>query len=220
MTMELTPAAPRPWQAPRAKTLLFAFIGLLYAYVLWTNETFLFNKSDPEWAHIAPFQMWLLPHGLTAALALFLAPFQFSERLRRKYLIVHKTMGYLYIAGCYVGAPLGLYIQWIEEKLGTFSHSFTIATALDMANWVFATTMALIMIRQGKVQQHRQWMTRSFACALIFLEVRAISHFFSLPEADAEIIVWGCVAAAFPLADLALQIEESLRTKTRRTVRA
>src|ERR1700748_1336471 len=122
MTMELTPAAPRPWQAPRAKALLFAFIGLLYAYVLWTNEAFLFNKSDPEWAHIAPFQMWLLPHGLTAALALFLAPFQFSERLRRKYLIVHKTMGYLYIAGCYVGAPLGLYIQWIEEKLGTFSH--------------------------------------------------------------------------------------------------
>src|SRR3954467_11252452 len=98
MTIELTPAAPRPWPGLRAKTLLFTAIGAMYLYVLWTNETFLFDKADPEWQHIAPFQALLLPHGLAAALALFLAPFQFSERLRRKYVTVHKTFGYLYIA--------------------------------------------------------------------------------------------------------------------------
>ena len=38
---------------------LFAFIALMYAYVLWTNENFLVNSKDPEWAHIAPFR-WLL----------------------------------------------------------------------------------------------------------------------------------------------------------------
>ena len=218
MTMEMTPAAP--WQAPaRPKTLLFVAIGAMYVYVLLTNETFLFNKSDPEWQHIAPFQMWLLPHGLAAALALFLAPFQFSERLRRKYVTVHKSFGYLYIAGCYIGAPIGLYIQWFEERLGIFPRSFTIATAMDMIIWIFATTMALIFIRQGKVQQHRQWMTRSFACALIFLEVRVIWRFFNLPESAVEMILWSCVAAAFPLADLVLQIDESRRVRAR-TVRA
>jgi hypothetical protein len=129
-------------------------------------------------------------------------------------------MGYLYIAGVYVGAPLGVYIQWTEEKLGTFSHSFTIGTIMDAANWVLATTVALVMIRSGKMAQHRQWMIRSFACALIFLEVRTILVFFKLPEAAAEIVVWSCVAAAFPLADLVLQIEETLRTKARRPVRA
>jgi len=216
MTIELTPGAPRAWQTPRPKTLLFAGIGLMYVYVLYNVEAFLFNKSDPEWAHIAPFQWWLLPHGMAAAFALFLGPFQFSERLRRKYVMVHKTFGYLYIAGCYVGAPLGLYIQWIEEKLGTFSHSFTIATALDAGIWMFATTMALIMIRSGRMQQHRQWMIRSFACALIFLEARVILVFFQLPEPAAETVVWACVAAAFPLADLVLQIDELLRQRSRR----
>jgi uncharacterized membrane protein len=219
MTMELTPATPKAWQPPRAKTLLFIAISAMYLYVLWTNETFLFDQTDPEWQHIAPFQTLLLPHGVAAALALFLAPFQFSERLRRKYVTVHKTCGYLYIAGCYIGAPIGLYIQWIEEKMGTFSRSFTIATAMDMALWMFATTMALIMIRQGKIQQHRQWMTRSFACALIFLEVRTIWHVFALPESAVEIIIWACIAAAFPLADLVLQIDESRRT-ARRPARA
>jgi uncharacterized membrane protein len=219
MTIELTPGAPRAFKAPRAKTILFALIGLMYVYVLYNVEGFLFNKADPEWTHIAPFQWWLLPHGMAAAFALFLGPFQFSERLRKKYVIVHKTFGYLYIAGCYVGAPLGLYIQWVEEKLGTYSHGFTIGTMLDAGIWMFATTMALVMIRSGRMQQHRQWMIRSFACALIFLEVRAIMVFFQLPEPMVEYVVWGCVAAAFPIADLVLQIDELRRQKSR-TARA
>ena len=218
MTVDISPS-PRGFQMPRAKTLLFTAIAAMYVFVLLTVESFLFDKSNPEWQHIAPFQWWLLPHGLAAACALFLGPFQFSERLRRKYVMVHKTFGYLYIAGCYVGAPLGLYIQWMEEKLGNFSHSFTIATALDAGIWIFATTMALIMIRTKRMQQHRQWMIRSFACALIFLEARVILVTFHVPEAAVETVVWGCVAAAFPLADLVLQIDELLRQKAR-TVRA
>jgi hypothetical protein len=214
--MELSSGKPKPFLTVSSKTILFALIGVMYAYVLYNVEGFLFNKSDPEWKHIAPFQMWLLPHGLAAACALFLGPFQFSERLRRKYVMVHKTFGYLYIAGCYIGAPLGIYIQWFEEKLGTFSHSFTIAIVMDAAIWIFATTMALIMIRTKRMQQHRQWMIRSFACALIFLEVRAILVFFQLPEPADEAVVWACVAAAFPLADLVLQIDELRRQKSRR----
>jgi hypothetical protein len=216
MTLELTPGAPKPWQSPRAKTLLFAGIGLMYVYVLVTTESFLWDKTSPEWTHIEPFKTILLPHGLAAALALFLGPFQFSERLRRKYITLHKTCGYLYIAGCYIGAPLGLYIQWFEEKLGTYSHSFTIATVMDAAIWIFATTMALIMIRTKRMQQHRQWMIRSFACALIFLEVRVIMVFFQLPEPAVEAVVWACVAAAFPIADLILQADEVLRQRARR----
>lgn len=217
MTMELSPDAPKGWRTPRAKTLLFAAIGLMYVYVFVTTESFLFDKSHPTWAHIEPFKTILLPHGLAAAFALFLGPFQFSERLRRRYVMLHKTFGYFYIAGCYIGAPLGLYIQWFEEKLGTYSHSFTIATAMDAAIWIFATTMALFMIRTKRIQQHRQWMVRSFACALIFLEVRVILVFFQLSETAAETVVWACVAAAFPLADLVLQIEEfMMRSRSNR----
>lgn len=219
MTMELSSGKPKPFLTVNSKTILFTLIGVMYAYVLYNVEGFLFNKSDPEWAHIAPFQLWLLPHGLAAAFALFLGPFQFSERLRRKYVTLHKTFGYLYIAGCYIGAPLGIYIQRFEEKMGTFSHSFTIATILDAGIWMFATTMALYMIRNGRMAQHRQWMIRSFACALIFLEARVILVFFRLPENAGEYVVWGCVAAAFPLADLVLQIDE-LRRQKARTARA
>jgi hypothetical protein len=214
MTMELSSGTRRLLPPLRAKTLLFALIAVMYIYVLVTNETFLIDKADPEWAHIAPFKVWLLPHGMAAAFALFLGPFQFSERLRRKYIMAHKTFGYLYIAGCYIGAPLGIYIEWFEERLGA-ARSFTMAAGADAVLWIFATSMALWMIRTKRMQQHRQWMIRSFACALIFLEVRAISVFFHVPETLSETVVWCCVAAAYPIADLVLQIDEMLRQRAR-----
>jgi uncharacterized membrane protein len=217
MTIELSTPVPGPLQRfkwPRAKYLLFGSIALMYAYVLWTNESFLVNSKDPEWLHISPFRMILLPHGLAAAFALFLGPLQFSERLRRKYITVHRVTGYLYITGCYIGAPLGIYIQYFEERLGD-TRSFTLAAAADAAIWILATSMALIFIRQKKIQQHRQWMTRSFACALIFLEVRLILTAFSIPTAAAETVVWCCVVAAYPIADLVLQLEELLRQRAR-----
>jgi uncharacterized membrane protein len=184
----------------------------MYAYVLWNNESFLLNAKDPEWVHIHSFRWWLLPHGLLAACALFLGPLQFSDRLRRRFAKAHRVMGRFYVAGVILGAPLGIYIQYFEERMGT-SRSFTIGAGADAALWIFATIMAMAFILRGKVQQHRQWMTRSFACALIFLEVRAVLGVFRIPERFSEIVVWCCVAAAYPIADFALQMQELYRTR-------
>jgi len=49
--------------------------------------------------------------------------------------------------------------------------------------------------------------------------VLAIMVLFRIPEQYAEIVVWCCVVAAFPIADLVLQIEEMLRSRAR-TARA
>jgi len=52
--------------------------------------------------------------------------------------------------------------------------------------------------------------------ALVFFEVRLISGLFGLDDSNTagEIIVWTCVALAMPLADVVLQFQESLRTRT------
>jgi uncharacterized membrane protein len=199
----------------RPKYVFFALLALVYAYVLFHNESFLLNKADPEWQHIASFKWWLLPHGLAAAFALFLGPLQFSDRLRQRYAKAHRVLGRLYVAGVVVGAPLGIYIQYLGESLGE-TRSFTIATVFDAGIWLTCTAIALTFILQGKVQQHRIWMTRSFACALIFLEVRLIMGVFHLGPQYIETVVWGCVAVAVPLGDIALQIQENLRTRASR----
>jgi uncharacterized membrane protein len=201
----------------RPKYLLFAFIGLMYVYVLSHNESFLINNADPEWSHIATFKWFLLPHGLAAGCALLLAPFQFSERLRRRFTKLHRVMGRFYVGGVLLGAPMGIYIQHFESVHlypgDPVSLSLVWATVADAGVWMFATIMAFTFILQHKVQLHRLWMSRSYACAIIFLEVRVIQGVFSIDEKFTEIIVWFCVAAAFPLADLVLQLQENLRTR-------
>jgi len=153
----------------RPKYLLFAAMGLMLAYVIPHDESFLVHTKDPMWQHYEPFKWWLLPHGIAGACALLLGPMQFSDRLRNRFTQVHRVVGRIYVAGVFVAAPLGIYIQYFQERMGD-PRSFSVAAAVDAALWMITTAIALVFILKGKVQEHRQWMTRSFAVALVFLE--------------------------------------------------
>jgi uncharacterized membrane protein YozB (DUF420 family) len=78
------------------------------------------------------------------------------------------------------------------------------------------TGIAFYCIRQRKIQQHRQWMTRSYAVALVFFEVRLISGIFGFDDSNAagETIIWICLALAIPLADVVLLIQDSWRSRS------
>ncbi len=186
----------------------------MMGYVLYHNERFLINTADPAWQHYQPFKWWLLPHGLAGACALFLGPMQFSDRLRQRYLRLHKTIGWIYVAGALIVAPLGAYIQYFEGRTGG-SFSFTMAAASDAAMLMLTTAIALFFVLRGNIQQHRQWMTRSYAVALVFLEVRVISGVFGFDNSPiaGEIIVWMGVIFAVPLADIVLNWRDFTRAK-------
>lgn len=82
---------------------------------------------------------------------------------------------------------------------------------------MLTTAIALAFIRKGKVQQHRQWMTRSFGTGpLIFLEVRVILGLTGVgkygPHAI-ETVVWICTASSIFVADIVLQLQELLRNR-------
>ncbi len=199
----------------RSKYLLFAFIGLMVAYVLRHNEHFLIDARDPAWQHYQPFKWKLLPHGLAGACALLLGPMQFSDRLRQRFTKFHRVVGRFYVAGVFIAAPFGFYIQHFEERMGA-PRSFSIAAAVDATLWMLTTGIALAFILNGKIQQHRQWMTRSFAVALVFLEVRVIlgvTGWERLGIAATETVVWVCLGFSILLADLVLQWQELRRTR-------
>lgn len=198
-----------------AKSLVFAVIVLMMAYVVQHNEGFLVDHGDPEWQHIEPFKWWLLFHGVAGACALVLVPLQFSDWLRSRFTKVHRVMGWTYISGVFILAPLGVLIQYLEEHTGA-PRSFTIAATVDATLLISTTGTALYFILNRKIQQHRQWMTRSYAVALVFFEVRLISGVLGLDDsgdAVGETIVWICVAFAIPLADFVLQLQDSRRSR-------
>jgi uncharacterized membrane protein len=196
------------------KYFLFAFIGSMVAYVLWHNESFLINRTDPVWQHYHPFRWWLLPHGLAGACAIMLGPLQFSDRLRQRFTKFHRVVGRIYVAGALIVAPLGAYIQFFEERMGG-ARSFSIAALVDAILLMLTTAIAFAFILNGKVQQHRQWMTRSFAVAVVFLEVRVVGGITGWDKSPAviETIVWSCLAFSLLTADIVLQLQELRRSR-------
>ncbi len=198
----------------RTKYSLFAAIGLMLAYVIPHDESFLVHPKDPIWQHYEPFKWWLLPHGIAGACALLLGPMQFSDRLRQRFSQFHRVVGRIYVAGVFLAAPLGFYIEYFQERMGG-ARSFTIAAAVDAVLWMGTTGIAMVFILKGKAQEHRQWMTRSFAVALVFLEGRVIggvTGWENLGDRASETIVWVCLAFSILAADLVLQWQKPGRS--------
>jgi len=188
----------------------------MFVYVLLHDESFLVNRRDPIWSHYEPFKWLLLPHGVAGACALLLGPMQFSDRLRCRFGKLHRVLGRIYVAGVFIAGPLGVYIQYFEERLAE-SRSFTIAAMVDAALLMGTTGIALAFILKGKVEQHRQWMTRSFAVALVFLGGRVVggvTGWENLGNHIDETIVWACLALSILSADLVLQFQELRCTHT------
>ena len=211
-----TAAAPGvSWLRP--KYFVFAFIFAMMAYVLNHNERFLFSSNDPAWAHFGVFKWWLLPHGVGAGCALLLGPLQFSDRLRKKYTKLHRVLGRIYVGGVLLGAPIGAYIQYrFDELIFGAGRSFTIATIVDASILMATTVIALSFAMRGKIQLHRQWMTRSYAVAIVFLEVRVIGGLGGWDEnlRVTEMIVWTCIAMSLLFADIVIHWQELKAAKS------
>jgi len=191
--------------------VVFAFIAAMMAYVMYHNERFLVRPSDPAWAHYSKYGWWLVTHGVAGASALLLAPMQFSDRLRKRYTKLHRVTGWIYVVGALVLAPLGGYIQYMAEGLEGGPRSFTLLAVTDAAMLSVATLIALVFAVRRRITQHRQWMTRSYAIALVFFEGRLILGVTGLETAGVEIVqavIWSCLSASVLLADIAIDAHE------------
>jgi len=102
-------------------------------------------------------------------------------------------------------APLGSYIQYYQERMG-MPRSFTILAVVDAVMLIVTTSIAFLFAYKRKIAQHRQWMTRSYAVALVFISGRFVAGVTGWDFASIETqqaIIWSCLALSILLADLA-----------------
>lgn len=204
-----------------AKYVVFTTIGLASVYVLYHNERFLIDSSHPVWQHYQPFKWWLLPHAVFGAIVLLFAPLQFSDRLRQRYTKAHRVMGRLYVVGALILAPIGAYIQFYQERIG-MPRSFTVLAAVDAAMLMGATALAFVFAYRRKIALHKQWATRSYAIALVFIAgrfVMGITGWETLGVEIVQAIIWSCLALSVPLADVAIHWKD-LRSTAAAPVRS
>jgi uncharacterized membrane protein len=108
-------------------------------------------------------------HVFASAVALLLGPFQFSARLRRARLHLHRWMGRIYLGvGVLIGGLSGLY-------LAPFAFGGPVArlgfAALALC-WLYSGWRAYCAIRRGLIDEHRKWMVRNFSLAFAAVTLR------------------------------------------------
>ena len=205
----------------KAKYVVFSIIAVATVYVMQHNERFLIDSKHPAWQHYGPFKWWLLPHGIFGAIVLLFGPFQFSDRLRRRFTKAHRVMGRFYVIGALGLAPLGAYIQYFQERMGA-PRSFTMLGIVDAAMLMSVTIIAFVFAFKRKIALHRQWATRSYAVALVFIGGRFVLGVTGWEKLGVEIVqavIWSCLALSVPLADFALNWRE-LRSRSAAGVKA
>src|SRR5688572_20681186 len=193
-----------------AKYVVFSIIAVATVYVIFHNERFVVDSAHPAWQRYEPFKWWLLPHAVFGSIVLLFAPFQFSDRLRQRFTRAHRVMGRMYVLGAFVLAPTGAYIQYYQEQFGG-PRSFTILGAVDAFMLMGATAFAGLFAYKRKIALHRQWATRSYAIALVFIAgrfVMGVTGWEALGVEIVQAIIWSCLAFSVLLGDVAIHWRE------------
>lgn len=202
-TIAAAPAS-RARSGSQAKLILFLIFFAVTAFVTYMKNARIFDPSSEIARHFAPATLFLIPHAIFAGLAMVMGAFQFSNRLRRRYLGAHRVMGYIYVVSVMVGAPFAIPLA---ARVDT--PSLVAASAVQAFGWMFCTGVALYCIRIGNVQQHRRWMIRGYPFAMIFTVARLIIPIPPILHSGfvgIEIVVWTTIALAAFLPSVILEL--------------
>lgn len=185
-------ALPRP--RSQGKAIFFAVFLTVTVFVTYMKNAQVFDPSSRIAQHFAPVRLFVAVHAFFAALALLLGVFQFSNRLRARYLKVHRVLGYIYVVSVFISVPFSIPVALKIDSL-----SLTAASVAQGFGWMVTTAIALYCVRNGNVAQHRRWMIRSYPFAMVFTVARLvipIPPILKMGFTGIEMVVWSAIVLA------------------------
>ncbi len=118
--------------------------------------------GDPEfWARFDTQPLLSGMHVLGAGLALLIGGFQFSGRIRQKFINLHRWLGRTYLSAALVGGIGGFAIALNADGGLVAKFGFAMLAVV----WLYSSGQAYTAIRAKDIATHREWMMRSFALA-------------------------------------------------------
>ncbi|WP_299742313.1 DUF2306 domain-containing protein [Rossellomorea sp. y25] len=152
-----------------------SFLFLLIIVLAWFGHTFSKNFIvDPDFSrfleHKGSFELlenhlwtfFLRTHIILSLVALCAGPIALLKRSRKGTATLHKYAGRFYVLSIFLNAIPALYVSFYATG-GWIS--FLGFLCLNVV-WTGTTYLAYKKIRQGKVADHKRWMTRSYAVTL------------------------------------------------------
>lgn len=166
-TASLRPLPVRSYRKP----VLWIAIALMALSVLLTVELPLFRTDSPHRHRLLVQNFVLIPHVLSGLAAFLIGPFQFSTRLRKRNLRLHRILGKVYVIAIFISVPSALFLA----SGSGFPYPLIIAADSQAVLWFLCTAAAFLTARNRHIAQHRVWMIRSYSVTLIFFTSRLLA---------------------------------------------
>ena len=164
-------ALPKPRHAVYRPGLVIIPLAALLATAFFLAVALPYLALDPRvLARYGSRGGWVLIHIAAGAVALLTGPVQLWLGVSRRAMRVHRRLGRAYVTSVGISSAAAFYLA-AHTSLG-WVFAFGI-TGLGIA-WVVTTTLAIAAIRRGFIQQHREWMIRSYVVTFAFVTFRAM----------------------------------------------
>lgn len=140
-------------------------------------------------------------HVILGGIYLALAPLQFVQRIRTRWLAYHRWMGRGLVA---IGLVIGVTALFMGIVFPTAGWPQSIVNTLFGLLFLVALILGVSHVRRGRIALHREWMLRAFAIGLAIATTRLISvpaiiWIGNPTEQQAGLIVLGSFTASFLL---------------------
>jgi uncharacterized membrane protein YozB (DUF420 family) len=199
----------------RRRVMLATFLIGVACIAVWYLVRFVVPYAAVDPAYYDYFWPWryaLWAHlggGLTA---LLIGPVQLWLGLTRQHRQVHRVLGRFYLGAVVVSLSGAAYL--IVKELAT---DWVFAGGLLglACAWTVTTAMGYVAIRHGRIQQHQEWMIRSYVVASAFVFFRVfvdVLHAFGVqspkgvqtPE-ELKLAAWFCWSIPLLVAEVLIQ---------------
>jgi Predicted membrane protein (DUF2306) len=159
----------RAARTPEQDSKAFLIVPILVA--LWFLNSFAFEYLTGERDRFGiywPRHEWLYVHIVAGMLALLVGPIQFWLGLNRREKLLHRILGGAYVLAVFSSGGAALYLARHTD----FGWVFGMGMIVMSLAWMMSTSLAAISIFLHLVEQHREWMTRSYVMTFGFVTFR------------------------------------------------
>jgi uncharacterized membrane protein len=185
-----TAPAPPPKRGGLGRNIFLGVLALsvaaalLIAWSRWGSFDPNMGSQARDRAHIQfspaehPLYFWmLLGHIMGSSIALAAGVFQLVRGIRDRYPRVHRYTGRVYV---FAGVIPAVFFALVVEAFWPFSTVTAVSQVALAVLWGFVTIVGFRFRRQGRIEDHRRWMLRSYALTASVLVELAINPFVEL----------------------------------------
>jgi uncharacterized membrane protein len=211
----------------RFRWRLFAFLAaaILIAGIYLVRFVGPYLSFDPvDYDYFWPWRFALWAHLGGGLIALLTGPIQIWLGLTRQRLPLHRTLGKVYLGAATLGLSGAYYLIAHEIASDWVFDAGLLGLALA---WTLTTGIGYLAIRRGLIQQHRDWMIRSYVVAFSFVFFRVfidLVHSLGIRSGSAtgtgeeyKLAAWLCWAVPLLVAEPLIQWRH-LRARPARTL--